>query len=162
LPGIRLKKNPYLFLLPAPPAPRCPLACLNCWRASPQRTNPRPRQRPTAPRVENGQKFANTCQHFLCQNAVFMRREHFPENSELALYSCGFSSDLRRLSKTAKQDSIPGRVAMIYPTIKHCWVFQTNDIGRIKAADPEFFLDGLEVGTRTRDSIVNSINPVAF
>jgi hypothetical protein len=41
-----------------------------------------------------------------------MRREHFPENSNLALYSCGFHSDLRRLSKTAKQDSIPGRVAI--------------------------------------------------
>jgi hypothetical protein len=57
-------------------------------------------------------KFANTCQHFFCQNTVLMRHALSIFNSVFGLYSCGFRGDSRRFSKMVKQDSIPGRVAI--------------------------------------------------
>ena len=70
-----LKETPYPFpACPSPAALRWPLARLNGRRDSPirARTKGKPRRVP-----KTAQKFANTCQHFLCQNAVFMRRADF-------------------------------------------------------------------------------------
>jgi len=56
---------------------------------------------------EIAKKFANTCQHFLCQNAVFMRHDGFFQNSFSAFIYCGFRCGLWRLSKMPKQVSNP-------------------------------------------------------
>jgi len=41
-----------------------------------------------APKI--AKKFANTCQHFLCQNAVFMRQATKARNRLIYQYLCGF------------------------------------------------------------------------